>query len=402
MTEIQTNFKNENKKENDISKMILNNSLNNSNIIPDKKSKFYHQNLLSDSLSINSKIMERELNSNIKDNSIDNIKTHQNILPNEFIFSNSNISSLNHSFQTLSKIEQRNSSNKNNNLNNRNRLSNHKKNSNMNSLAYHTSFNFRPSRISKNLLDNNKKLNELYNYGESLTQELKISNDNNSDLLMKYINLKAELQLQENNNKELEDKIKLLKDEEKNIINSKNELNQSIQSVQKIIDNNKLSSLKSISESEKNFNLNNEKIKELNIRNKNMKNIQKENDIEIKKLKDILNGYKKNILEFDKYLENIYKLEDINILNEIENLKNENSNLQNEINQLQNINISLNKNFIHLNKNKNYSIDKIIEDLENQNNEYIYEIKSIQDELNIKKEKIVQLNKEINSLNKLF
>ena len=44
----------------------------------------------------------------------------------------------------------------------------------------------------------------------------------------------------------------------------------------------------------------------------------------------------------------------------------------------------------------------MIEDIENQNNEYINEIKSIQDELNIKNEKIEQLNKEINSLNKLF
>ena len=400
MTEIKTNFINKNKKENDISKMILNNSLNNSNILPDKKTKFYHQNLLSDSLSLNSKIIENEINTNIKDNSIENIKRHQYNLSNEFLLSNSNISSLNHSFQTLSKIEQRNSSNKNNNLNNRSYINN--QNPNMNSLAYHTSFNFRPSKISKSLLENNEKLNELYNYGESLTQELKTSNDNNADLLMKYINLKAELQLQENNNKELEDKIKLLRDEEKNIKNSKNELNQSIQSVQKIIDNNKLSSLKSISESEKHFNLNNEKIKELNNRNKNMKNIQKEYEIEIKKLKDILNGYKTNNLEFEKYLENIYRVEDINILNQIENLKNENTNLQNEIKQLQNKNISLKQKLIYPDKNKNYSFDKMIENIENQNNEYINEIKSIQNELNIKNEKIIQLNKEINSLNKLF
>ena len=400
MTEIKTNFINKNKKENDISKMILNNSLNNSNILPDKKTKFYHQNLLSDSLSLNSKIIENEINTNIKDNSIENIKRHQYNLSNEFLLSNSNISSLNHSFQTLSKIEQRNSSNKNNNLNNRSYINN--QNPNMNSLAYHTSFNFRPSKISKNLLENNEKLNELYNYGESLTQELKTSNDNNSDLLMKYINLKAELQLQENNNKELEDKIKLLRDEEKNIKNSKNELNQSIQSVQKIIDNNKLSSLKSISESEKHFNLNNEKIKELNNGNNNMKNIQKEYEIEIKKLKDILNGYKTNNLEFEKYLENIYRVEDINILNQIENLKNENTNLQNEIKQLQNKNISLKQKLIYPDKNKNYSFDKMIENIENQNNEYINEIKSIQNELNIKNEKIIQLNKEINSLNKLF
>ena len=172
MTEIKTNFINKNKKENDISKMILNNSLNNSNILPDKKTKFYHQNLLSDSLSLNSKIIENEINTNIKDNSIENIKRHQYNLSNEFLLSNSNISSLNHSFQTLSKIEQRNSSNKNNNLNNRSYINN--QNPNMNSLAYHTSFNFRPSKISKNLLENNEKLNELYNYGESLTQELKI------------------------------------------------------------------------------------------------------------------------------------------------------------------------------------------------------------------------------------
>ena len=140
MTENQNNYINNNKKENDISKMILNNSLNNSNILADKKSKFHHQNLLSDSLSLNSKIIENEINSNIKDTSIDNIKRHQYNLSNEFMFSNSNISSLNHSFQTLSKIEPRNSSNKNNNLNKRSYINN--QNSNMNSLAYHTSFTF--------------------------------------------------------------------------------------------------------------------------------------------------------------------------------------------------------------------------------------------------------------------
>ena len=165
---------------------------------------------------------------------------------------------------------------------------------------------------------------------------------------------------------------------------------------------NKLSSLKSISESEKHFNLNNEKIKELNNGNNNMKNIQKEYEIEITKFKDIFNGYKTNNLEFEKYLENIYRVEDINILNQIENLKNENTNLQNEIKQLQNKNISLKQKLIYPDKNKNYSFDKMIENIENQNNEYINEIKSIQNELNIKNEKIIQLNKEINSLNKLF
>ena len=350
MNEISSNLINNNKKENDISKLIINNSLNNSNILQDRKLNYHHQNLLSDTLSLNSKIIENEINTNIKDNSND--KRHKNIFSNEFLFNNSNISSLNHSFQILSKVDNQEknkineisgyatkSKNENNNFNKRNYLNNKK--TKFNSKAYQTSFNFRPSIITKKLLNDNQQLNELYNYGESLTQELKTSNDNNTDLLMKYINLKAELQIQENKNKELENKIKLLKDDENNTKISNDELRQSILSVQKIINNNKLSSLKSISDSEKHFNFNNNKIKDLNIRNKNLKNIKNEYDNEIKKLKDILNEYKNsndNFFDFDKYLKDDNKQEDINIQKEIDILKSENLSLQNEIKHLKNEN----------------------------------------------------------------
>ena len=360
MNEISTNLINNNKKENDISKMILNNSMNNSNIFPDKKFNYHHQNLLSDTLSFNSKLIENEINGNIIDYSNDNIKRHQYILSNETLFNNSNFSSLNHSFQTLSKIEPNKSFNDNNpeknkinvkkayialsrNVNNNLKNSNYINNeqTNMNSLAYHTSFNFRPSKISRKLLDDNEQLNELYNYGESLTKELKTSNDNNTDLLMKYNNLKAKIQVQENKNKELENKIKLLKDEEINIKKANEELQQNIISVKKIIDNNKSSSLKSISESKKQFNLNNEKIKHLNTRNTNLKNIQKKYVEEIKKLQDILNEYKKNdknLFNLEKYLKNDNKFENIDIQKEIDILKSKNEILQNELKQLKNEN----------------------------------------------------------------
>ena len=352
MNEISTNLINKNKKENDISKLIINNSLNNSNILQDRKLNYYHQNLLSDTLPLNSKIIENEINSDIKDNSNSNNKGHQNIFSNEFLFTNSNISSLNHSFQILSKVDNQEknkanellgyatlSKNQYNNLNKRNYLNNKK--TNKNSIAYKTSFNFRPSEITKKLLNDNEQLNQLYNYGESLTQKLKTSNDNNTDLLKKYINLKAELQIQENKNKELENKIKLLKEEEINIKKSNEELNQSILSVQKIINNNKLSYLKSISESEKHFNLNNDKIKDLNIRNKNLKKIRNEYDNEIKKLQNILNEYKRsneNFFVFDKYLENDNKPEKLNIQKDIDILKSENMSLQNELKKLKNFN----------------------------------------------------------------
>ena len=202
-------------------------------------------------------------------------------------------------------------------------------------------FNFRPSKISRKLLDDNEQLNDLYNYGESLTKELKTSNDNNTDLLMKYINLKAKFQIQENKNKELENKIKLLKDEEYNIKKANEELQQNIISVKKIIDNNKSSSLKSISESKKQFNLNNEKIKQLNTRNTNLKNIQKKYEDEIKNLQDILNQYKKNdenLFDFEKYLKNDNKFENIDIQKKIDILKSKNEILQNELKQLENEN----------------------------------------------------------------
>ena len=87
---------------------------------------------------------------------------------------------------------------------------------------------------------------------------------------MKYINSKAETQIEQSQNKELEKKIPNLKKEQFNLNKSNQEFDQNISCVQKIVNNNKLSSIKSIPGSEKIIDLNKRKINELNTLNENL------------------------------------------------------------------------------------------------------------------------------------
>lgn len=203
------------------------------------------------------------------------------------------------------------------------------------SLTYYSSFNFKPSKLSKKNMKENETINDFYNYGEYLTQELKMSNDTNIEILDKYIKLKSELKIKENEIKELENKLKLLNNQEINIDKSNQELIKNISSVQNIFNNNKLSAQNSISELENEVNLDKNKLNELNSMNLNLLNIQKEYGKEIYRLKNAFNEFDNDemINKINENGEDIFN--DENIMKKIETLNNKKSKLQNEILQLQ-------------------------------------------------------------------
>ena len=336
MNEISNNSKNK-KIENDISKLMLNKSSNYIDNFSDNK--YNVKNVLNGSSSINFKNYGNE-NNNVKNSLIKNRIKNQITSSNEILFSNSNLSSSNHSFQNLSKIEKR-ISNKNkkqeqfnlnktisflSNINQKDYISNEKnindKKFDLSYKTYYQTFNYNKSNILKQKKSKNKseELNKLYNYGESLTKELKLSNDKNTELIKKYINLKAELQIKENQNNELENKMNNLKKQQSDLNKSNQEFAQNISCVQKIIDNNKIHSNKSISESENTINLNQKKISELNIINSKLFEINKEYEKEIIRLQNIVNDFKNNkndLIQFE-YDNNEGE---INIIDKIEKLK---------------------------------------------------------------------------------
>ena len=256
--------------------------------------------------------------------------------------------------------------------------------------------------MDEKITNDNENLNNLYNYGESLAKELKSSNDKNTELLMKYINLKAELQIKENQNKELENKIKSLNKEQIVLNKSNQEFAQNISCVQKIVDNNKIASIKSISESEKIINLNQKKINELNLINKNLFNFKKQYENEIDRLKNVLNNYElddKILEKLEKNIENENNDDEFNILEELDKLKTTNLNLQNEMKQLENI---YNLNFDDLKNNLSgdaSSMNEIAKEIQNYNHELIDEIIYLKNELKLKNKILEESKKEISDMN---
>lgn len=256
--------------------------------------------------------------------------------------------------------------------------------------------------MDEKITNDNENLNNLYNYGESLAKELKSSNDKNTELLMKYINLKAELQIKENQNKELENKIKSLNKEQIVLNKSNQEFAQNISCVQKIVDNNKIASIKSISESEKIINLNQKKINELNLINKNLFNFKKQYENEIDRLKNVLNNYElddKILEKLEKNIENENNDDEFNILEELDKLKTTNLNLQNEMEQLENI---YNLNFDDLKNNLSgdaSSMNEIAKEIQNYNHELIDEIIYLKNELKLKNKILEESKKEISDMN---
>ena len=103
----------------------------------------------------------------------------------------------------------------------------------------------------KQNLKNAKNLDDLYKYGEYLSQELKISNDTNSELLENYISLSSQLQNKNKENSVINNKIKKLKEEDLKLNKAHEELKKNYKNAQNIIEKNNLSIKKYIIEAQK-------------------------------------------------------------------------------------------------------------------------------------------------------
>ena len=180
MNEISNNNLMNNNIKNDNSSQLLNTSKYDNNIYLEKNFST-NPKFSNDLISINSKLREDEINNS--NNSIDKISSSFNK-----IFPYSSIESFNHSILNLSKVDKprRNNNKKeekiklhknyitnneeNYYLHNKNHIDNKNKNSIFKNNNY-SAFNLKHSILTKKIMNDNKKLNKLYNYGESLTQK---------------------------------------------------------------------------------------------------------------------------------------------------------------------------------------------------------------------------------------
>ena len=270
--------------------------------------------------------------------------------------------------------------------------------------------------IKKN--KNSKNLNDLYKYGEYLTNELKISNDTNTELLENYINLSSQLKSKNKENLVINNKIKQLKEEEQKLNKANQQLKQNYINAQNIIEKNNLSIKNNLSEVQNNFEIKQKKIEELTKHNLNLITIQKNYEIEIKELEKILNDLKKEDIENKFYMNRIKNNnynkgnEEKEILAQLEEIKLRNSILQKEIEQLEKE--KLNYNFIiednnsdiinNMNDIDEYQyeeklIEKNIKDYDNKNKLYINQIKDIENEIESKDNDIKEIQNEINNIN---
>ena len=273
---------------------------------------------------------------------------------------------------------------------------------------------------------NAKNLEDLYKYGEYLTQELKMSNDTNTQLLENYINLTSHIKSKNEENKKINNKIKKLTEEDKKLNKANEELKQNFASVQKIIENNNLSHKTNLIEAQKHIDSNQNKINELIEINKNLKNTQINYENEIIELEKIINDlnnesideqYKSNIniknknygKEIDEEKEVKDKLDEFKLRNsiiqkEIEQLENENENINEDIiieendNNINNLNYNDNDNDKY--QYKQELMDKNIKEYEKKSEYYINEIKQMENEIDLKNNDIDNIKNEINNLNK--
>ena len=194
--------------------------------------------------------------------------------------------------------------------------------------------------------------------------------------------------------------MKKLKKEHTNLTQSNQELDQNISNIQKIIDKNKISSIKSFSELENTIKLNKQKIVELNNTNKNLLNFQKKYENKIGILQKNMKDYDFNNKDFEQFkINDKHKVKDFNLLNDIEKLKISNSNLQKEILKLESTynfeinNLNFTQDLIDLKNNS--SINELLKLIQNKNEEYLNEIKEIQNEIKLKDKKLDESNNEI-------
>ena len=223
---------------------------------------------------------------------------------------------------------------------------------------------------------NYKKLNDLYLYGDYLENELKESNDENVKLLEKYKNIKNEVHILNQKNKKIKENIEELQKKEGHL----NKLNEQLKNGFPMLKS-KLAKELNFSDKENNENIN--IIKELELKNRQYIEKQKNYDNEIENLKrkiTLLVNEKENVEEE----KNIKNLE-----NQIEKEKNE---------------MSENNNKYILLLNKNETLYNEINDLKDKielmkpsNDENKNEEENNEDDQIKKKE---ELNKEINLYDK--
>ena len=118
-------------------------------------------------------------------------------------------------------------------------------------------------------------MDDLVKYGEYLSQELKVSNDTNTELLENYINLSSKLKSKNKQNTEINDKIKQLKEKELQLNKANEEIKKNYLNAQSIIEKNNLSLKNNIFEAQKNYDIKQQKIAELYEKSLNLKNTQK-------------------------------------------------------------------------------------------------------------------------------
>ena len=225
---------------------------------------------------------------------------------------------------------------------------------------------------------NYKKLNDLYLYGDYLENELKESNDENVKLLEKYKNIKNEVHILSQKNKKIKENIEELQKKEGQL----NKLNEQLKNGFPMLKS-KLAKELNFSDKENNENLN--LIKELELKNRQGIEKQKNYDNEIENLKHkiTLLVNEKEDVEDEKNIKNLENQieKEKNEMTENNNkyilLLNKNETLNNEINDLKDkIELSKPNNDENKNEEENDEEDPITkkEELSKQINLYDKEI----------------------------
>lgn len=142
-----------------------------------------------------------------------------------------------------------------------------------------------------------RQLNDLYNYGDYLSKELKESNDENYKLLENYKNISKEYHDKNEENTLISEKLEKIKNEQ-NILNQANkELKNNYENIQQIIQTNSINNKNNITNLENIINENNNKITQLQSENENLENIQNNYDNEINELQKVLDNLEKENIE---------------------------------------------------------------------------------------------------------
>ena len=237
------------------------------------------------------------------------------------------------------------------------------------------------SSDNTNTQNNNKKLNDLYFYGDYLESELKESNDENIKLLEKYKNLKSEVHNLNEKNKKIKQKIEELQKKDNELKKFNTQLKNGFSFIQ-----NK-------------FNI-------------NFNNYEKDNTENMNKLKELELTKKQNLEKQKKYDEEIENIKQKILLltNEEEDKNNdEEKNINELINNIEKEKKEMEENndkyIVLLNDNEllNQDIEKLQKQIElnKSNNNGIKDIDDPIRKIKMLKENIQMFDKEINENKKI-